>query len=138
MTSTFSKDTTQVVSFENMHTMDLLQYKIKVHILWEGHKIYKKYTGGRKVWVDWFLAGNQFWWLPWFPAKNHPTQTFLPPSIFFVNFVTFSEYVNFSFVLQKFHRVHSSGVFWICRCNWHKLHLHFQKKPLYGTFAVQK
>ena len=29
-----------------------------------------------------FLAiknGSKFWWLQWFPAKNHPTQTFLPP-----------------------------------------------------------
>ena len=21
--------------------------------------------------------GSKFWWLPWFPAKNHPPQTFL-------------------------------------------------------------
>jgi len=23
--------------------------------------------------------GSKFWWLPWFPAKNQPSQTFLPP-----------------------------------------------------------
>ena len=22
---------------------------------------------------------SKFWWLLWFPAKNHPSQTFLPP-----------------------------------------------------------
>ena len=23
--------------------------------------------------------GTKFWWLPWFPAKNYPPQTFQPP-----------------------------------------------------------
>ena len=30
---------------------------------------------------------TKFWWLPWFPAKYRPPQTFLPP--FFSNFFIF-------------------------------------------------
>ena len=40
------------------------------------------------------------------------------PIVFFVNFVAFSEYVNFSFVLQKFHRVVSFENVDAIRVNW--------------------
>ena len=28
--------------------------------------------------------GSKFWWIPWFPAKNHPHKTFLPPVYMFI------------------------------------------------------
>ena len=37
--------------------------------------------------------------------QKSPNPKISAPIVFFVNFVAFSEYVNFSFVLQKFHRL---------------------------------
>ena len=30
-------------------------------------------------WISTFNNGLKFWWLPWFPAKNHSPRTFQPP-----------------------------------------------------------
>ena len=47
-------DTNCIYIFKRNHSMELLQYKNKGHILWEDYKIF----------------------------KNNPTQTFLPPIYF--------------------------------------------------------
>ena len=54
------------------------------------------------------MGAEMFWlddfWLETKGTINHWPKNFCPHCIF-KNFVAFSEYVNFSFVLQKFHRL---------------------------------
>ena len=45
--------------------------------------------------------GTKFWWLLWFPAKNNPPQTFLPP-VYNINVGNYCLHLKKEFLANEF------------------------------------
>ena len=60
--------------------------------------------------------GSKCWWLLWFPAKNHSTQTFQPPVDLAYRIYSYSFCGNYVVVRQS--EVWSCGYVCWWRCSW--------------------
>ena len=87
--STFSKETT---------LWKFCSTRLKFTYSEKATKITKNKMRAQMFWLDDF-------WLETKGTINHPGPKHFCPRCIFKNFVAFSEYVNFSFVLQEFHKV---------------------------------
>ena len=90
----------------HFHIKDLRIGHFEKKICFIPIKISQRYLGTKDV--------SKFWWLPWFLAKNHPTQTFLPP----VHYVWGCHAMPVIYIVGLEINFCKTGNYILCNCNF--------------------